>query len=382
MLPIVSESFEVCEEEDTSPGEEMKGEEGEPPPPLRSFQPRMLALVESARAIDLRAFETATSERCWEELVPAAQRMLRETRALMSELLTTCEAMSALRESAATTHDPFIRFEHVLDAAIQSVESTGATVQAVEDVSFLVDLELRQHGDRMARISARSSTLMIIGECDSALRRIQKGLGAIDIAIARAEGVPTQLDFSSELESSIHVRRAYARFRSRLVGAADPTEAELYARMRAVGTSIAVLVGWREYPLCRLRDRLQLRELQQRILAWLRPEHRSDTAGGMRIWRDVVSFVEMLALVNRRQELIAHDHDRIVELLAQLAKSPPTDDAIVDDVTRARLDCLEGIDDAFDLRLASPTPMSRRELTRLLEAIAPRYGIVVEGSGA
>lgn len=382
MLPNVFEGFGASDEEPTSPGLDGKSAVTEPLPPLTSFQPRMLAMVESARAIDLRAFETATSERCWEELVPAAQQRMRETRALMSELLNTCEAMSALRESAATTHDPFIRFEHVLDAAIQSVETSGATVQAVEDVAFLVDLELRQHGERMARISARSSTLMIIGECDSALRRIQKGLGAIDIAIARAEGVPTQLDFSSELESSLHVRRAYARFRSRLVGAADPTEAELYARMRAVGTSIAVLVGWHEYPLCRLRDRLQLRELQQRILAWLRPEQRSDTAGGMRIWRDVVSFVEMLSLVNRRQELIAHDHARIVELLAQLAKSPPSEDANIDDVMRARLDCLEGIDDALDRRMASRSKLSRGELTRLLEAIAPRLGIVVEGSRA
>lgn len=264
-------------------------------PPLREFQRPMAALVEDVESVDLRHYETCSTVQSRVELRAVASRLVQEARVLVGAILSVCESRQS--GDASDLHDSFLPFERAIDAV---VEVGGASVRAVEDVAFLVQLELRQREERLRRLSDAADALAVIGECDSALRRIHKGFGAIDVAIARADSVAPLLDFSSELEESLLVREAYAKFRARLFAEGTPGLNELYAKMRVVGTHIAVLVGWNAYPLLRVRDRLQLRELQQRILAWLRPQNRVDDVAGMRLWQDVVGFVAMTTPTSSR----------------------------------------------------------------------------------
>ena len=332
---------------------------------LAAFQQPMAEIVERVERVDIRHFETLPVAQAQKDLHPAASLLVQQARTVVGAILHECESLNAASEDGGGgLHDSFLPFERAMDAA----------VRAGEDVAILLQLELRQREERLRRVNDASDGLAVIGECDSALRRIRKGFGAIDVAIARAASVAPRLDFSSELEESLLVREAYAKFRTRLAAEGTPAPSELYAKMRVAGTHIAVLVGWRAYPLLRVRDRLQLRDLQQRILAWLRPENRVDETAGMRLWQDVVAFVEMLAQVNRRQELLEHDAKLVGALLATIGEGASP----LDEASLAAFGPLKGLDDELDALVASRG--TRSALSVLLERIAGRLGAARGGT--
>jgi hypothetical protein len=338
------------------------------PERLAVFQPAVAELAQRVADVDLRDFET--EDRAAADLHPIAASHVEEATHLVGEILAACGRLGSPGddELELAIGEPSLPFERAIDAA---VEAGHASVRAVEDVAFLVQLELRQRSERLARLGLGAGLLSILGEADSALRRIKKGLGAIDVAIARAERLPPRLDFSSELQTSLVVRATYAKFRRRLLSEGTPAPEQLYARMRAAGTQIAVLVGWDAYPLLRVRDRLQLRDLQQRILTWLLPEQRTDHLAGARLWQDIVAFVEMLALVNRRQELIEHDSALLAEL-STLMRDAPAETAIPAPLLE-RLTALSGLDDDLDAALASVDPRASN-VCSILERLCARCG--------
>ena len=329
--------------------------------PLAGFQDPLCELAARARVVDVREAETLDPERARGALQPAASNLVADARGLVADILEACDAAEPDPERADTS----LSFERALD---QVVEGGGASVAAVQDVAFLVQLELRQRAERVAQLGLGSTSLAVIGECESAVRRVTKGLGAIDQALSRAVGVPPRLDFASELQSSLMVRVAYAKFRTRMLVLGQPA-ADLHARLRAAGTQIAILVGREAYPLLRVRDRLQLRDLQHRILAWLRLEERDDVEGE-RVWQDVATFVDMLTQVNRRQELVEHDARLVAELVRALADvEGPLGSGLA-----GRLRPLRGLDDELDSLLASREDLRAGALRPMLAAISERLG--------
>ena len=116
---------------------------------------------------------------------------------------------------------------------------------------------------------------------------------------------------------------------------------------------------------------IQLGELQERILEWLRPEQRSDEIAGARLWSDVVAFVEMLRQVNRRQELLAHDAHLVAQLVGLLEAAQGSQVPSLPGLQR-----LEGLDEALDAALVGqPSDLSSPELRDALRALAGRLGI-------
>lgn len=340
---------------------------------LAPLQRELYAHVAWVQGVDLRDFETATADTIWRDLVPLVITAVADARALIGRVLDACEAVRDGQATPRDTGNPssaFLPFDVAIDEAVRTGEGS---LQAVDDIGFLVHLELRQRAERLERLSAGHGLLTLIGEADGALRRIRKGLAALDAAIASATGAAPTLDFATELRTSLVVRRAYARFRQRLVAGGEPTAGELRGRLRGAGTQIAVLVGWEAYPLLRVRDRLQLRELQGRILAWLRAEAAEDVVAGLRLWQDVAAFVEILAQVNRRQELVEHDTARIVTGLAALRG-----EARAAAEVHALLAPLEGLDDDLDRLLATAAPADA--LRPALERLGARLGVA--GAGA
>jgi hypothetical protein len=110
-----------------------------------------------------------------------------------------------------------------------------------------------------------------------------------------------------------------------------------------------MLVGWEVYPNLRVSDRLHLRELQRRILDWLRGP--SDPAVGLRVWQDLEAFLQLLSLINRRQELIDHDHQIVIAASASVCTCT---EPSLPESTMQLLARLEGLDDDIDVLLASP----------------------------
>lgn len=333
----------------------------------RAFQPRIVCLVEELQRVDLRNFRALSSDDSWQLVVaraslPTARRLTEQAHGMVVELSRFCASILWREEGAAKTPTlppAFLSFERSMDSAVQNVRARSS-IQAVDDVAFLVSIELRQRLDRLDRVEAWSSPISVIGECDGALRRVRKGIGAVDAAIASFERRPPILAFASELEHALRVRRAYARFRSYVVrtDASDPSGA-----LRGVVGRICALSEGHVAPLLRVGDRLRIFELRERIEAWLRDPARS-VADGERLQQDVVAFAETLARVNRRQELVEHDLAAIRTLM---------DDDTLSTSKRVEL-CrsLEGSDPDFDLVLHAADPSRPERVAVLLAPLVER----------
>lgn len=344
---------------------------------LTAFQPRLACTFGEAKRADLRNFRTLSAERAWRQIVaraslPIVARITADARTVVSELLAACEACKAVDTSQPNGALPpaFLSFERAMDSAVRALDEVAGPIQAVEDIAFLVQLELRQRADRITRLSETSDPLMVIGECDSALRRVCKGLGAVDAAIAAAAQVRPVIEFASELRESLVVRRAYAQVRGYFVASGTPPEDAIESALRGAAARIDMLAEGEVSPLLRVGDRLQLLDLQDRIRTWLSspPCHRA--LDGKRLWQDMLAFVEMVSFVNRRQELIEHDREALAKLLA--LPDDPSAGAEVEAERARLLAAIEGRDDELDAlarRAAGPA-----ELRPLLEALADRLG--------
>lgn len=316
------------------------------------LQTSIVSVTTRVNEVDIRQFEGHPPEVLAAELAPRVRALLSDAYKVVSDVVIACEGQTSSAEVDSDDWGalpfppiPYVPFERALDNAIE--RRSDWSLAAVGDIGFLAGLELRQRADRLGRLVPRSSHQAIIGECDSALRRIRKAMTTIDRALARAGVTAPRLDFASELETSLEVRRVYAKLRARVKAVGEPRGETFYVQLRSVGTAIATVVGWKGYPNLRVRDRLQMRELQRRLLEWFRAER--DPVAGHHLWQDIDYFVQMLADVNRRQELREHDAN-VVEKGWMVVS---TTDGEMPAPILEQLQTLEGLDDEVDGLLAS-----------------------------
>ena len=338
---------------------------------LKRFQQAIYLIAARTNVVDLRAFERAPLELIVTDLQPATLLLLSDARTVLVAVSDWCSRASA--PPIGPDDDPgrvaasYLPFEREVDAAVAAM---GTSYRAVEEISFIAQLELRQRQERLERARAAQGPSSLLGECDSSLRRIRKALAALDAAIAKAEDTRPLLDFTSELQASLAVRRAYARFRCNVLGDGVPTPDSLRTRFRGAGTQMAMLIGRPVYRELRVRDRLLLRELQSRVLDWLRQGETAEIAAGTRLWQDLVSCVEMLSLVSRRQELVEHDAVLIERLLKELPAAPSVEEEVPNHAWTA-VSALEGLDWELDEALAERTA-NRGELVSMLLRLGPQ----------
>lgn len=326
---------------------------------LADLQDALAALADKVGMVDIRAYESLSAEALLEQLHPAVVALLDGAMEAVSRILLACEGLPH-----GGLASPYVPFEHAVDAAIKS--QAKAPQQTVADIAFLAKLELHQRRERLSRLPASVTALAVVDECDSALRRIRKALASLDLAIARAGLGVARLHFTSELEVSLRVRKACAKLRARILSAGTPTPEGLRAHLRGAGTALAVAVGWDVYPQLRVRDRLQLRELQRRVLDWLRePE---DAVAGLRLWQDLVAFIRLLAFINRRQELVEHDTLTIQSALERLGTCGPS---VPEDLIKSLM-TLTGLDDDVDALLASSARADAAAWVPALHRVAQR----------
>jgi len=187
-------------------------------------------------------------------------------------------------------------------------EVTSVRPIQLDSIAFVAQLELRQCRERLA-IGSGLDPLSALSECDRVLRRIMRGLRALDEALSQRSGGAPLLDGSDVLAKALRVRGCYAELSARIHGLPTPNAANITKVLRLAGTSLAVLVGRDAYPELRVGDRLQLRALQFRILAWLKDDPRgaSSTTEGLRLWSDILAFLAVLRQISCRPELKQHD---------------------------------------------------------------------------
>jgi hypothetical protein len=296
----------------------------------------MLELWREADALDLRNFEGLETIEDARELVAQVDALAARALGLMQSAMRQFESKSEPPQSFTVPERP-----------------SRITASDVGSLAFVARLELRQCRERLRGRADDGAFSTVLGECDRTLRRVRRAVAALDSALAAVLGRTPAIDVQRDLASSLRVRAGYRSFREQILKLEPPTRTTVKKTLRSIGTTLAIFSGKELQAELRIGDKLQLRSLQQRILAWLRAEGAEGSPGaGLDLHNDVVAFVAMLQEVNRRQELVAHDR-RVARLARQFAESHPT--GVFSEKLVEELQSLLGASSAIDaLLLASP----------------------------
>ncbi|MCB9755840.1 MAG: hypothetical protein H6713_38405 [Myxococcales bacterium] len=318
--------------------------------PRTSVLRELDALFERARAVDTRRFESRDPDAIAREHIPEITALLADARATLCDVATRYDGGGASIAGATAPGDDF-------SVHVDTLMRGDDTGTRVADLAIIARMELAQRLECIRRLPANASTWDIIAVTSSVRRRVLKSVSAIQKAICEHERLDREIPwFRAERERSLEVRRAYATFRRRLELERPPSRDELYARLRLVGTALAMLIGDDVYEHLRVTDRQLLRRLQEKVIQRLRVDPSSDgraaTREGERVWQDIATAAELLMQVNRRAELREHDAATLRRLTEELRPLSPR--ARVTPELRARLSSLMGADPAIDGLLLAP----------------------------
>lgn len=306
-------------------------------PSVDRMRNEMRSLFERAAHLDIRDYEEESADVVAERLSASVAELLDRALEICGELSASTDATSAL-----------------------------SVVVNTADLAFMAGTELRTLRQRLTAHTQRMDSWGMVCDCGRALRKVQKSMHALDVALCEAHGLSDPLVDESELATSLRVRKEYARM-WRFVGAVGAANDDLHAVLRGAGTICAILVGRDIYRRLRERDRYQLRQLQKRILNSLGSDP-FDQRTAARLWEDWAGFVEMLRQVNNREELVQHDAACLERLARQLGLGRPVDVGSLTEELRS----LRGLDDTLDvLALTQPLPLG--ELRTQVELLRGRY---------
>lgn len=328
------------------------------------FQRRLAEIADESAALDIRSYEACATPDLVAGLVPSALRIVQKAADLCSQIVTAYEPeeekapadegtdeMDLLSFDLACDASDEKTFGRQLDTLLDGGDAGGDPRQHVAEVAFMARWELRQKIEALRTTTAGEEAWEVISRCSSGLRRVRKTAAAIERALCEAEGLTPCLHYRTELSIALAVRRCYGRFLRGLQEAGTADEESVARVLRSVSSCIAKLIGLDEYSEFRITDRIHIRQLQQRVLDWARLKE--DARTGIRLWQDVNAFARLLGQINQRQELIAHDRQRVEEAFTALVADSRRD-AFVTEESVAPFRVLEGLDPALDALLASP----------------------------
>ena len=279
------------------------------------FHGFLLAIIRRTQATDLSSYEERGAD-------------VAELRALVIALLeVSCEVLSLV-------------FAHYSQAASSSTEADDdnsdtfcmqierrmerlANAEQIGDLAFIGRLGLNSRLATVRATEAADDPWDTIECASSACREILKSVSALEQAVCEFEGIASSNSyFLTEVERSVRTRAAYRAFRRAIPVHPVKDDDDVRRRLRLSAIAIAMLIGRDIYPSLRVRDRRQIRNIQERIINWLREDRAGTTRAsvGRRIWQDLTSFAELLQQVNHRAELRDHDRDILETALSRCAE--------------------------------------------------------------
>ncbi|MFW5876812.1 MAG: hypothetical protein ACOCXM_08745 [Myxococcota bacterium] len=323
-------------------------------------------LLHRAAALDPSTHVIGTSrEELREAIASPLAQLVREGLALADEL----EAARAT-DPEADDMDFDLAFGPMDDEPSASPCQQDRQSSHVLAVCFGLRHELAPLETQLSDATATHEQLLVA--CDRARRKLRRSLTALTHALAQEAGRAVDLSDETDgrVDAAVAVRYMYTKFREALPDCPhEPDERRVTACLRRAATALAMLCGDGDFADVRLQDRLLLRDLQRRTLAWGRMP---DPREGVRLYSDIRSAADLLRAINMRQELRAHDAQLLLELEARLDELD-TDDPELEHLI-GRMRALRGLDDELDVLLrrayaheplADLVPMIRAVVHRL-----------------
>lgn len=209
---------------------------------------------------------------------------------------------------------------------------------AVVDAAFIAQCDLRpllRHFDAQQRGVGRDLI-------DSACRKVRRACNRVLAQLGPVVGSAAHSDSFSQsvLETSLAVRRHYARFR-RSLPRVDTTPQSVRSALSATLDLVVDVMRHVDASDIRIQDEMVFKTLQHRTEMWLTMAQSPEA--GRQLFTDVCAFAGELRRVSDRRELREHDANCIDNVLSVLDSAPINVDAIT-----TRLRALEGMDDRLD----------------------------------
>lgn len=252
----------------------------------------------------------------------------------------------------------------------------GTLVDAVAVAAYAGDLnfelaplvkgELSSKLERLSALDGGQAAWEIGAELASARRRVIRSMTALDLAAAEDSGDQPRHTLAEELQASLRTRKMLAFFRKRLQSLGEPSNDALEAAVRTSGIEVSRMVCSETFSELRVHDRVQARQLQRRIMMWLRGGEKSgeQLVEGRYVFEDVVAFATLVSAVSQREDLVQHDLEMIRTAQRELAGQ-----RLVSPIWHHRLRALEGRSEELDRLISLPGPLDAGALLSVLENI-------------
>lgn len=141
----------------------------------------------------------------------------------------------------------------------------------------------------------------------SARRCVMKASVALENSLADLLGIKAELDYRTEIQKGLIVRRLYADFRY-AIAQLDGNVAKVHL-LRVARHHIAMMLRLDAYEFMRFSDRKHLVVLKQQLSQALAGQVNHQEA--RRLMDEVVMTAALIMGINNRQELIEHDMGRV-----------------------------------------------------------------------
>jgi hypothetical protein len=295
---------------------------------------RLANLIDQLVSVDLNVADDEGSLADAASSVPEILALLHEAQELLDELRDPAEP-------------------HGTDADDLDPVDPGSEAH-VRGLLRLLQGELVLGIERVDEALADGDPITVVSRADDALRRLRSGLTSLEENLCHVQGIAPPARVLLDLEIALEIRRHYAELKHRS-SAASITAGDLLKE------SVAWFPSWLEqlqsaviYRFMRIEDRLRMRELSDRIRAWLSNGDEGNPTDGRRVLDDLLSFSRLLQSVNNRPELREHDRSLLVRASNQLLASTPLPETIPDHLLD-ELKNLRGLDDDMDEILMTQT---------------------------
>lgn len=288
-------------------------------------------------------------------------------------------ALAFVRDAAdflAETAELFSRER--AEEATDEAGPAGATLTDGElaDLAFLAGTELEDLQWQEEQAKTTGKPWHYVALADRASGRAVRALLPIEAALRERLGLSPIARQWFDLDDTLAIRRRFVEFWIAIKRAEGPRGEALRRAFADVESRISELRTHPIYPYLRIDDRLELRSLQKRILAWMEEAEGGDEEieegleqDGRHLWQDLEGFFDLLMQINRRDELRSHDRLLAGRLLRHLDDAQGLADRLPESIYRQMLDLAsqEPSLDALLLR-EEPAPFSEyREPVRRLQ---------------
>ncbi len=328
-----------------------------------AYLERVQAQIEKAEGINFLVPDDTGFFSLDDDLIPRVRGLMSETLDLTRELgdLYDAESLEAPLEDAGA-EDDFLR---EIGAAISSELAT----RELSNLAFVVRAQIMETHEALVGALAGRHIWAVVSHADTGLRRVSRGLLTLETAIREYEGLAPAERRWSDLKDSLETRRLYGQFRRAVLRSEHNPAEDQTARLRAAVNRIAILRDLKIYPFLRIDDRVAIRRLQKRILAWLeRADGAAKDEEGRQLWSDLVSFAELLGQVNNREDLREHDRKTVSRLHRVLFEARQGPTRILPSHL-ADLELLLGRDEDLDRITLSPHQFAVEDLREPLERV-------------